>query len=127
MAGRLWGNLGARARASIAFVNAFRATTDDPETTYYYSSVLLERRGPLHTLSFLKEAKTREEGSAESRASLVLAQVDCLGQLRDFEAGDKAFERARAIAADLPWLWNDLGLGRQQPARGSSRSISRKN
>jgi len=105
VAGRLWGNLGARTRASIAFVNAYRAAPDDPEATYYYSSVLLERRGPLQTLGFLRNAKPNEEGSAETRASLLLAQMDCLGQLRDFEAADKAFERARAIAADLPWLW----------------------
>jgi cellulose synthase operon protein C len=77
----------------------------DADAIYYNSTVLLERRGPLPTLKFLRNAKVQGEASSDIQASLVLEKMDCLVQLRDFEAADKAFEQAQSIAPEMPWLW----------------------
>jgi predicted Zn-dependent protease len=104
LAGRLAMNLGSPALGQVMHYLAYRDEPTDDPARYYYSNVVLERRGPLKARDFMKEYGLLETADAATRADWLARMAGIAGRFRDFDHAESLFAQANAIVPDRPWL-----------------------
>lgn len=97
LAGRLAARLGAPRLAQALFFRAHRDAPTDPEAAHLWGLTLLARRGPWHTLRWLR----RLDATSPLLRGL---EGRCLAALRDFERAAPLLEGAVRERPDEPWL-----------------------
>lgn len=105
IAGRLVMQLGAPRLGYALHLRAWRVDPTDPEALYYYTRVILARRGVLAAWEILRQHQDLPDATPQQQADWLTLRAHVLGRLRDFDSAESCLSWAEKLAPDHPWLW----------------------
>ncbi|VTS06451.1 tetratricopeptide repeat protein [Tuwongella immobilis] len=104
MAGRLAIQLGASRLGRRLHLLAYRLSPNYPEAIYYYARYRLDRMGPLHAYTFMRQHSDWSDAGPEMRADWYGLHAYVAARLRDFDRAEIWLQRAEAENAGRAWL-----------------------
>src|SRR5262245_17461417 len=117
LAGRIARFLGAPRLSATLCLRAFRTDRHDFDASYYYASVLWERRGPLAAWQFVRARGELHGASPSQRADWLARRAALLAWFRDFDAADRLLDEADQLAPESPWLCVERARARERADR----------
>ena len=104
LAGRLAMNVGAPRLGRRLHISAWRQAPDLMEARFYYTYILLERRGPLRAWRFLRQSGEIDDSSPQAQADWLALHASVLCYFRDFDSAEGWLAGAEALRPTDAWI-----------------------
>lgn len=109
-------SLGAVNESYRLAMRAWHRDKTDPEATFFYAIETLQRRGPLHTLLFMRRYPDLEaDGRVTAWWYSLNGQVRSM--MREFGLAETWHERAIKASPTEPWVWTSRSYSLEQQDR----------
>ena len=98
-------NLGALETSRRWAAKAWRMDKKNPRALFYYASDILQGKGALPALIFIRKHDGNFRGDEKLQSWWACLSAEVFAQLRDFRAADRFHRKAAEIAPHESWVW----------------------
>ena len=100
--GNIFVNLGLKRIADAMRLHAWRKQRSNPESIYYYATVIYSRRGPLEALKLFERYNELVETNTSIRPKWLALKASIYSQYRDWETAHSLITQAQQLSPNHP-------------------------